>query len=302
MARQSVFPFAPSHASGVRGRRLDRSRRNPKAKGKRTLAPRVSPAAVRVPDPRQLSIAMAFPAGHPQIFVHEGARQSLERRLAQASLRPVLLSVTDNRRSMISYSERDGVLRARVHHMFLGAPASVQDALVRYIVQRDRAASNVVGRYIDLNGHRIRAVQPVLAPLTTQGKHHDLLALYRSINEKYFDGAHDALITWGRRGRGAMRGKPRRSIKLGSYSAVERLIRIHPVLDRAWIPRYFLSYIIYHEMLHHVIPSDGSARSAGAGRRVLHSAAFLARERMFRDFERAIAWERAHIRRLLIAR
>jgi hypothetical protein len=177
--------------------------------------------------------------------------------------------------------------------MFLDAPAVVQDALVRYIVEGERAASLVVSKYIEDNGFRIRASRPVSTPLITAGETHDLLAIHRAVNEKYFAGAVDALITWGRRG--AKKSEtPRRSIKLGSYSAIERLIRVHPVLDKAWVPRYFVSYIVYHEMLHHVIP-----QSQGGGRRMLHPPIFKARERLFRDFDRALAWEKAHIGRLL---
>lgn len=283
MTGQLVFPFATSPLG-----RISRGRAPVPA-----FAPRVSHAAVRVPDPRHTNLAIAFPPGHPQIFVHEGARQALERRLAQAYHRPAILSVTDNCRNMISHSQRGGILQARIHHMFLDAPGVVQEALVRYVVKRERAASLIVSRFIDENGYRIRASQPVASPLRTQGAVHDLLAIFRTLNEKYFGNAVDALITWGRRV--TAKGKtPRRSIKLGSYSAVERLIRVHPALDKAWVPRYFVSYIIYHEMLHHVIPS-----THGGGRRMLHPPVFLSRERMFRDYDRALAWEKAHISRLL---
>jgi predicted metal-dependent hydrolase len=253
----------------------------------------VSPAAIRIPDPRQIEFPIAFPAGQPQIFVHEGARQALERRLSQAQQRPVVVAVTDNRRHMISYSRQDGISQARIHHMFLDAPSRVQQALVRFIVQGDRAASLVVGRYIDDHSHRIRAVRPVSARLYTQGTAHDLLSIFHALNRKYFDGTVDALITWGKRTTVRARSS-RRTIKLGSYSAIERLIRIHPVLDRPWVPRYFVSYVIYHEMLHHVLPS-----SQGGSRGTLHPPIFRARERMFRDFERALAWEKAHVGRLL---
>src|SRR5262249_55056710 len=127
--------------------------------------------------------------------------------------------------------------------------------------------------------------------LSTQGQTHDLLELFRKLNEKHFGGAVDALITWGKRS--SVR-KPRRTIKLGSYSAIERLIRVHPSLDRPWVPRYFISSVIFHEMLHHVIPS-----SQGGCRRMLHPPEFRERERAFRDHERALAWEKAHIARLL---
>jgi len=256
------------------------------------LAPRVAPAAVRVPDPRHVQIEIPFPSAHPQIFVHEGARQSLERRLSQAALKPVSLSITDNRRSMIAFSSRGGVLKARLHHMFLDAPVTVQEALVRFVARGDREASLLVGRYIDQNGHRIRADRPFLRPLVTQGQNHDLLSIFETLNDKYFGGTVDALVTWGKGG--SRRAAERSTVKLGSYSAVERLIRLHPVLDRPWVPRYFVSYIVYHEMLHHVIPAI-----VASGRRVLHPPAFLEREALFRDFERSLAWEKTHIRRLL---
>jgi hypothetical protein len=196
---------------------------------------------------------------------------------------------------MVTHTRTSGVLQIRLHHMFLDAPALVQEALVRYVVAGDRSASQLVGKYIEDNGYRIRASRPVSRPLLTQGSSHDLLVIYNAVNAKYFGGAVDALITWGRSGRRTAGVKaPRRSIKLGSYSATERLIRVHPALDRSWVPRYFVSYIVYHEMLHHVIPS-----SQGCGRRMLHPPIFVARERLFRDFDRSIAWERAHISRLL---
>jgi hypothetical protein len=248
---------------------------------------------MRVPDPRHTALAFQFPAGHPQIFVHEGARQALERRLSMANGGPVILSVTDNVRQMISHTLASGVLQIRLHHMFLDAPASVQEALVRYVVAGERASSQLVGKYIEDNGYRIRASRPVSRPLVTQGAVHDLYVVFNAVNNRYFGGAVDSLITWGRSGRPAA-AAPRRSIKLGSYSATERLIRVHPALDRSWVPRYFVSYIVYHEMLHHVIPS-----SQGCGRRMLHPPSFVAREREFRDYERAMAWERAHISRLL---
>jgi hypothetical protein len=282
MRSQAAFPFfqTPTGNAG-RGRSLG-------------LAPRIAPAALRVPNPVHApELGLAFPPGRPHIFVHEGARQALERRLQGVSPGPVVLAVTDNCRSMVTSSRCRGVLRARVHMMFLDADPSVQDALARYVVRNDRNASHVVGRFIDRNGHRIRAVRPVLSPLLTKGQHHDLLPLFRDLNAKYFGGTVDALITWGR---GSSARRPRATIKLGSYSAVEKLIRVHPNLDRAWVPRYFMQFIIYHEILHHVIPA-----SRGGGRSLLHPAEFRERERHFLHYERAVRWEKAHIGRILRA-
>jgi hypothetical protein len=249
---------------------------------------------------------MVFPSHSPQIFVHEGVRQALERRLMGAFPGPVILSITDNRHSMISHSIERGILHVRVHHMFLDAPPSTLDMLVLYITRGDREASLRVGQFIEDASRRIVRPTP-RSELHTKGKVHDLLAIFQDINARYFDASVTALISWGRRGNQGTRGRARHAkgrgrrsrstIKLGSYSAAERLIRVHPALDRAWVPRYFVGYIIYHEMLHHVLP----AARTGANRRVLHPPVFRERERDFRHFERAIEWERRHLGRLLRA-
>jgi hypothetical protein len=261
----------------------------------------LAPAAFRVP---RRSAALVFPSHSPQIFVHEGARQALERRLLAAFSGSVILSITDNRHSMISHSTERGILHVRIHHMFLDAPPAVLDMLVQYLTRGDREASLGVGHFIE--DARSRIVRPTpRSSLHTKGKTHDLLAIFDELNARYFGASVTALITWGQRrdrqktGRGAKNGdrqaRARSTIKLGSYSATERLIRIHPALDRPWVPRYFVAYIIYHEMLHHVLP----AGRTGANRRVLHPPAFLEREHAFRHFERSIAWEKRHLGRLL---
>jgi hypothetical protein len=257
-------------------------------------------------------LALGFPTASPQLFVHEGARQSLERKLKAACQgRPVVLSITDNRQSIISHSFKNGVLSARIHHMFLDAPSRVVDALVRYLARGDRTASLLVGQYIEANGARLARRRARAIPLHAKGARHDLLAIFQDLSQRYFDGNCHALITWGRRSPRRPGQASRRVIKLGSYSSLERLIRINPVLDRPWVPRYFVAYVVYHEMLHHMIPAArggpprASANVANAKgdlvRRVLHPPELLERERWFRNYERAIAWEKRHIGRLLRA-
>ena len=286
------------------------------SRGSAALArPPVSAAAIRIPERVSAQLALVFPTASPQLFIHEGARQALERKLkAMSPGRVVILSITDNRHSIISHSMRHGVLHARIHHMFLDAPVRVVNALVRYVTRGDKRASELVGNYIEANGARLARRRARAIPLVAKGTHHDLLALFKEVNERYFGGACHALITWGKKQPRRSDG-PRKCIKLGSYSSLERLIRIHPSLDRKWVPRYFVAYVVYHEMLHHMIPAArgtptrraaasianlASARARGeVVRRVLHPPEFLERERLFRKYERALEWEQRHIARLL---
>ena len=247
-------------------------------------------AAIRIPQRAGGQLRLVFPSASPRLFVHEGARQSLERKLRAAFPGPVILSITDNRHSIITHRVQKGVLHARIHHMFLDAPAYVVDALVRYVTHGDREASAILGDYIDDNGFRL-ARRKRNAPLVTKGKHHDLLALYEKLNDRYFDGGDQRSHHVGQ-GSDVRRPRSGRRSSSEATRAFDRSIRVHPALDEKWVPRYFVAYIVYHEMLHHVIPG-----SRGLGRVNLHPPEFKEREKEFRHFERSLEWEKKHVAR-----
>ena len=225
------------------------------------------------------------------------AEVSLARRIrAHLARGSLAITLTDNRHTMISVrrDHRGGPrYRVRLHHMFADADPIVTRALARYIGQNDPAASRVLGAFIDSQQHRVRPLARALSTpaLETRGRHFDLEAIYDDLNDRYFGGAIRARITWGQRC-----GKPRRrnSIKMGSYSVEERLIRVHRSLDRAFVPRYFVEWIVYHEMLHQVHQA-----ALVNGRRQFHTPAFLADEARYEHYERARAWERAHLDEIL---
>jgi hypothetical protein len=226
----------------------------------------------------------------------EAGRQRLERRIsAHLPGGRLAVAVTDNRHTMITVRREKGpAYRVRLHHMFVEAPPFVTRALGRYIAINCQDASRLLGEYIDENQDAIRRgsrrkVQPIT--LETSGVCYDLQEVFDDLNGRYFGARIDARITWGSRG-----GKRRRrtSIKMGSYSVEDRLIRIHPALDRRFVPRYFLEWIVFHEMLHqvHDIPIVG-------GRRVFHTPEFLDAERRFEHYRRARIWERENLDRIL---
>lgn len=251
------------------------------------------PAAFRVPE--RAGQLVALPVAAPHLFVHEGTRQSMERRFMLAFRGPVQLSITDNRHAIVSHGVRHGIMNVRVHHMFLSAPLHVQRALVAYVARGCAVGSRVVSHFIDDNAALLRRRPHRTIPLQPRGKHHDLRAILLELDARYFDSGICPPITWGRRSQPPASGK-RKSIKLGSYDSSERVIRIHPVLDRVWVPRYFVASVVFHELLHHLFPAAKAGR-----RRLLHPPAFLAREREFRMHDRALAWQRKNLARLLRA-
>jgi hypothetical protein len=226
----------------------------------------------------------------------EDARQDLERRIAlHLPVGRLALAITDNRYTMISVRRDKGpVYRVRLHHMFCEAPQSVTSALARYIAVNCADASRELSKHIEEHQARIRRAsrrQPLPITVETLGEIFDLQKVFDELNDHYFAGQIEARITWGTRG-----GKRRRrtSIKMGSYSVEDRLIRIHPALDRKFIPKYFLEWIVYHEMLHqvHDIPIVD-------GRRQFHTAEFFEQERQFEHYEKARDWERRNLDRIL---
>lgn len=234
-------------------------------------------------------------AVEPPLAIVE-AQDSLERRIrAHLTRGSVTVTLTDNRYTMISVRRiaKEKRYEVRLHHMFVDADPVITRALARYIADNDATASRVLGDFIDANADHVRG-RSRRAPtqvILTAGEHHDLREIYDELNARYFDNRIDAAITWGPR-----TGRPRRrnSIKMGSYSVEDRLIRIHRSLDRAFVPRFFVAWIVFHEMLHQV--HDIRVKN---GRREFHSKEFLADEAQFEHYDEARIWERQHLDELL---
>jgi hypothetical protein len=222
-------------------------------------------------------------------------RQALVRRLRAHLGAPVSVSITDNTHTMISFKRRRGEYRVRLHHMFLAASEPIVAALSRYLRNHEPAASALLDQFIAANKLFIRQVSPdelrARVPLQPAGEVHQLQEIFDRLNARYFDGRITATITYGRVPRVS---QARQSIKLGSYSSESKLIRVHPALDQAWVPASFVEWIVFHEMLHHLLPAV-----ILGGKRCVHTTEFQARERAFPGFERARQWEEENLESLL---
>lgn len=199
---------------------------------------------------------------------------------------------TDNLHTMLSIKRGQGVWTLRMHQMFATAPPAVLRAVAQYAQTQDRQAAGLLRSFIDHNDHLIRPqAEPRAQVIDVQGAHHNLQTIFDDLNARYFGGAIKARITWGPRTR---RRSGRESIKLGSYAVEDELIRIHPVLDAADVPEFFLAWIIYHEMLHevHDMPIVD-------GRRVYHTPEFRRAEARFEHYAEAVLWERTQVHKLL---
>lgn len=212
----------------------------------------------------------------------------LHRDLEEAVGSVVDLAITNNRRRMVTAKRRKSRHEFRVHHMFIDAEPGVVAALAR-MVRGDSAARDEVRAYVKENRDAID-FEPDESRLESKGEHHDLDDLLASAVRFLPEEVEPPrpLITWGRKGRG------RRSIRFGSYDFDRGLIRIHPSLDEAWVPAFFVEFVVFHELLHAVFPPEKIN-----GRREIHTEDFKAWESTYPRFDEAMEWEAANIGRFL---
>ena len=198
------------------------------------------------------------------------------------------------RQVIVAFPESAG-LRVRMNQVFGRAPDEVRTAVADWL-RRGRSARGAC-RELD---QWIASILPELGPprpsrLVVRGASHDLGAIAADLLANEFRSLPTRLlprgVTWGRRGpRGV-----RRSLQLGSFDPETRVIRIHPVLDQEAVPRSFVRYVMFHELLHAVHPPVKGAD----GRWVRHGSEFRRREKAYPDLGRALAWERKHIAALV---
>lgn len=188
-------------------------------------------------------------------------------------------------------------LSIRMHAFFGTAPAGVRDDVAAWI-HSGRRARNACARLDAWIAEALRELPPRTPRkerATSRGRHHDLEALALPLYEEHFRGEFAAtprpLLTWGRRGR----SRTRHSLRLGSYSPEDHLVRVHAVLDQPGVPAWFVRYILFHEILHAVIPPQ----RGNGDQLVHHGPAFRQREARYADYRRAVEWEEHNLPRLI---
>jgi predicted SprT family Zn-dependent metalloprotease len=116
----------------------------------------------------------------------------------------------------------------------------------------------------------------------SEGTHHHLESLAAEVHRTYFFKYPPLPVRWGQQ----IARKKRRSIRLGSYNHRTAEVRIHPMLNSANVPAFFIQSVIHHEYLHHVLGAP-------------HNRRFHQHERTFRYFRESQEWIRRNLAFLL---
>jgi predicted SprT family Zn-dependent metalloprotease len=214
--------------------------------------------------------------------------EPLQAALGQWVRAPLKLILTDNRSSIITVKKlKDGCFQVRLHRIFTDADAATLRALAGFIRRPNPQNRRAMGEFIRLHLKQIEEKPPSsrkAAPIRARGKVYHLAEILAEVARTYGINAEGVRITWGQRSR----KRKFRSIRFGSYFEDRKLIRIHPLLDRKEIPRFFVEYIVYHELLHFIVPD----RRRSDGRRSCHHREFKQREKQFARFPEALAFEK----------
>lgn len=82
-------------------------------------------------------------------------------------------------------------------------------------------------------------------------------------------------------------------IRLGAWLSDSDVIVLHPSLSARWVPTYYLSWVLFHELSHRALGLDRTNSTR------LHGRAFRELEAQYPHRELALAWEQSHLRHLI---
>jgi hypothetical protein len=188
---------------------------------------------------------------------------------------------------------RGQIIYVRISDKLVNAPDKIIRALGTILLDKlfrkkaDKKQRQLYRTY--LNGFIIPQLpankRKISGEYTAQGRFYDLDTIFDKINRQYFNFTlQKPHLGW---------SLNRSTHRLGFYDAERNLLVISRIFDRRKVPQFVLDFLMYHEMLHIVLPVIHNN-----GRRTVHSAEFKTKERSFVEFDQAQTWLRKKLWRL----
>lgn len=207
----------------------------------------------------------------------------IQRKLEDSSGLKLKLKINDNHSTMLSVKWEPDCTKISLHRIFLQAPQNVMDALACYLRKEDKNIANSVKVFIEDNLKKLDYSHELdRSKLYSQGNVYNLQKIYHTLNNEYFQNRLNLHITWF----GNLVQRSRTRVTFGLYHDPLRLIKINRLLDSPSFPDYLVSYVVYHEMLHHVCPAYFDDK----GQHQIHSKEFKAQEGLFCYYDLAQKW------------
>lgn len=202
----------------------------------------------------------------------------------EEGLRVKDLIIHDNIHTLASVDSKKNL---RLQEIFLCASEKVLRSLIRVIGRKSRKDDNeIVNRFLAENPP-YKGIKELPKNLTKDcigpyGRYYDLQEILDEVMDKYTGEINGILISWRKQTTG------KSSVTWGSYRDLPNggIIRVNSVLDKKFVPRYVVESIVYHELLHHLIPMEPD----GMMQRV-HTRSFNSLLEKFPDYVKAERWK-----------
>src|SRR5262245_28357949 len=190
------------------------------------------------------------------------------------------IQLHENTWTMVSLSSRGRSRTLRLHRIFARAPEPVLEAVVRSFFARENSGSMRELRarildFVETNRGLPVANASMLRRLSAGGMVYDLAAVEQGVRRKYLPGCPRVRIGWSQRATPSLMGK-----WVAMPAGERNVIVINRLLDNPGVPAFYLDYVVFHELLHEIIPVRRQA-----GRWVHHPSEFRRKERQFPHFE-----------------
>lgn len=206
---------------------------------------------------------------------------NIRRQLIYLTKQPIDLVVNRNKSTFIKVIFQTPIL-VSIHEAFLHANTSILHSLAQYILGHKNEEDSLY-TYI-LNHTKLYPTNSVITH--SKGDVYDLHLLYKKLNKTYFQNALTLQTTWWKEKHASSSS----ICTLGQFIDTLNLIKIHSLLDQAIIPHYVVENVLFHEMLHAIVPHKRTPN----GRTSVHHKEFRSSERVYPLFDKAEAWLQAH--------
>lgn len=209
----------------------------------------------------------------------EYSAHSLRTRLIQLVNKPLNLVLNRNRCTYIKAVFQDPIFIS-VHEAFTQAPETIIQSLALYIngqLQEEEHLYNYMQSY-----YKDKTIPESHGPISPKGRTYDLNLLYQQINTTFFKNNLSLQTTW-------WKNSPipgAHQCTLGVFLDTLQLIKIHSLLDSPLVPQYVVESILFHEMVHAIVPTEKDTR----GRTLVHTKQFKECMKQFPHSERADEW------------
>lgn len=162
-------------------------------------------------------------------------------------------------------------LKIRLDPLFRQIDNETYPSLVRFIKNQDESHKAELIEFL-------KRVHQKAPPKEEHPFQHHL----DQLRHDHFPGLPPLTLIWGKEGK---KGE-QKTIRLASYWAKRKEIRLHPYLEVDGVPEYYLQYLLFHELCHAYLVMSGQAKDGEH-----HGPDFMKLEKKFPLLHQAIEWE-----------